>query len=116
MSPSFKNFMITDTANTLIVTKGERWVRGGIIQEFGVNIYTLLYIKYTTHKDLLYSAGNYTQYFDMTLSGGFLNQEYWSGLPFPSPGDLPDPGIEPRSPALESDALTSAALGSKKKN
>ena len=33
------------------------------------------------------------------LSMGFSRQEYWSGLPFPSPGDLPDPGIEPRSPA-----------------
>ena len=38
---------------------------------------------------------------------GFSRQEYWSGLPFPSPGDLPDPGIEPGSPALEADALTS---------
>ena len=34
-------------------------------------------------------------------------QEQWSGLPFPSPGDLPDPGIEPRSPASRADALTS---------
>ena len=34
------------------------------------------------------------------LSMEFSRQEYWSGLPFPSPGDLPDPGIEPRSPAL----------------
>ena len=34
------------------------------------------------------------------LSMGFSRQEYWSGLPFPSPGDLPDPGIEPMSPAL----------------
>ena len=34
---------------------------------------------------------------------GFSRQEYWSGLPFPSPGDLPDPGIEPRSPALQAD-------------
>ena len=33
-------------------------------------------------------------------SMGFSSQEYWSGLPFPSPGDLPDPGIEPWSPAL----------------
>ena len=39
------------------------------------------------------------------LSMGFSKQEYWSGLPFPSPGDLPDPGIEPRSPALQTDAL-----------
>ena len=38
---------------------------------------------------------------------GFSRQEYWSGLPFPSPGDLPYPGIEPRSPALQADALTS---------
>ena len=34
------------------------------------------------------------------LSMGFPDQEYWSGLPFPSPGDLPDPGMEPTSPAL----------------
>ena len=34
------------------------------------------------------------------MSMKFSRQEYWSGLPFPSPGDLPDPGIEPRSPAL----------------
>ena len=40
-------------------------------------------------------------------SMGFSRQEYWSGLPFPSPGDLPDPGIELRYPALEADALTS---------
>ena len=41
------------------------------------------------------------------LSMGFSRQEYWSGLPFPPPGDLPDPGFEPRSPALQADALTS---------
>ena len=38
---------------------------------------------------------------------GFSRQEYWSGLPFPSPGDLPNPGIELRSPTLGADALTS---------
>ena len=36
---------------------------------------------------------------------GILQAEYWSGLPFPSPGDLPDPGIELRSPALQADSL-----------
>ena len=36
---------------------------------------------------------------------------YWSGLPFPSPGDLPDPGIEPGSPALQTDALLSEPSG-----
>ena len=35
----------------------------------------------------------------------FCRQEYWSGLPFPSPGDLPNPGTEPSSPALQADAL-----------
>ena len=39
------------------------------------------------------------------LSMRFSKQEYWSVLPFPSPGDLPDPGIEPRSPALQADDL-----------
>ena len=38
---------------------------------------------------------------------GFPRQEYWSGLPFPSPGDLPNPGIELRSPVLQADALPS---------
>ena len=41
----------------------------------------------------------------------FSRQEYWSGLPFPSPGNLPDPGINPRSPALQADSLPSELLG-----
>ena len=44
-------------------------------------------------------------------SMGFTRQEYWSVLPFPSPGDLPNPGIEPRSPTLHADALTSEPPG-----
>ena len=39
------------------------------------------------------------------LSMGFPRPEYWSGLPFPPPGDLPNPGIEPMSPALQTDSL-----------
>ena len=42
---------------------------------------------------------------------GFSRQEYWSGLPFSSPGDLPDPGIEPRSPVLQADSLPSELPG-----
>ena len=45
-------------------------------------------------------------------SMGFPRQEYWSGSPLPSPGDLPNPGIKPRSPALGADALTSEPPGS----
>ena len=44
-------------------------------------------------------------------SMGFSRKEYWSGLPLPSPGDLPDPGIEPRSTTLQADALTSEPPG-----
>ena len=45
------------------------------------------------------------------LSMGFSRQECWSGLPFPSPEDLPDPGIEPRSPALQADSLPTELPG-----
>ena len=45
------------------------------------------------------------------LSMGFSGQEYWSGVPFPSPGDLPNLGIKPRSPTLQADALISEPPG-----
>ena len=50
-----------------------------------------------------------------SLSMGFSRQEYWSGLPCPPPGDLPDPGMEarsPESPALQADSLPAELLGS----
>ena len=53
----------------------------------------------------------WTAAYQASPSMGFSRQEHWSGLPFPSPGDLPDPGIEPGSPALEADALTSEPPG-----
>ena len=53
----------------------------------------------------------WTVAYQVPPSMGFSRQEYWSGLPFLSPGDLPDPGIEPRSPSLEADALTSEPPG-----
>ena len=46
-----------------------------------------------------------------SLSKEFSGQEYWNGLSFPSPGDLPDPGIEPRSSALQADSLPSKPQG-----
>ena len=45
------------------------------------------------------------------LSMGFTRQEYWSGMPFPSLGVLPDPGIKPRSPALQVDSLPTELQG-----
>ena len=47
-------------------------------------------------------------------SMGFSRSEYWSGLPFPSPGDLPDPKIEPGSPALQVDSLLPEPVGKSK--
>ena len=59
-------------------------------------------------------ASNSLPPMDCNLSGsmtmGFSMQEYWRGLPFPSPGDFPNPGIKPRSPALQADALPSERL------
>ena len=57
------------------------------------------------------SATPWTVAYQALPSMGFSRQEYWSGLPFPSPGDLPNPGIEPRSPALQTDALPSEPPG-----
>ena len=45
------------------------------------------------------------------MSMEFLRQEYWSGLPFPSPGECPNPGIEPMTPALQEDSLPSEPPG-----
>ena len=55
----------------------------------------------------------WTVAYQASLFIGFSRQEYWSGLPFPSPGDLPDPGIEPASlmsPAMQADSLPSVPV------
>ena len=56
-------------------------------------------------------ATPWTVAYQVLPSMGFPRQECWSGLPFPSPGDLPDPGIESGSPALQADALPSEPPG-----
>ena len=57
------------------------------------------------------SATPWTVAHQAPLSTGFSRQKYWSGLPFPSPGDLPNPEIEPSSPALQAGTLTSKSPG-----
>ena len=64
-----------------------------------------------THSSTLAWETPWTVAYQASPSMGFFRQEYWSELPFPSPGDLPDPGIEPRSPALQADALPSEPPG-----
>ena len=56
-------------------------------------------------------ATPWTVAYQAPLSMGFSRQECWSGVPFPSPGDLPDPGIKPGSPALQANALPSEPPG-----
>ena len=69
----------------------------------------IMYI--TSHSHVRLFVTPWTVAYQASPSMGFSRQEYWSGLPFPSPGDLPNPGIEPGSPALEADALTSEPPG-----
>ena len=71
-----------------------------------------MHAKWLSHVQLF--ATLWTVAYQASLSMGFSRQEYWSGLPLPSPEDLPDPRIEPRSPALEADALTSESPGKHK--
>ena len=57
------------------------------------------------------SATSWTVALQTALSMGFSRQEYWSGLPFPSPGDLPNPGIKPISAALAGGFFTTEPPG-----
>ena len=124
----------TDAENNFMVTKGG--LGGGINQETQYYLQNTHYYikkkkKKITNKDPLHSTGNPTQYYakllqsypilcnpvdyiahQAPLSIEFSRQEYWSGLPFPSPGDLPDPGIESTSlmsPALADGFFTTSA-------
>ena len=66
-------------------------------------------VKSLSHDRLF--ATPWTAAYQAPPSMEFSKKQYWSGLPFPSPGDLPNPGIEPRSPTLQADALTSEPPG-----
>ena len=66
-------------------------------------------VKLLSHVQLF--ATPWTVAYQAPPSIKFSRQEFWSGLPFPFPGDLPDPGLEPGSPALQADALPSEPPG-----
>ena len=70
-----------------------KWQADGIIRRSEVSSHVRLF------------ATPWTAAYQAPPSMGFSRQEYWSGLPCPSPGDLPDPGIKPRSSALQADTL-----------
>ena len=68
-------------------------------------------MKSENHSVVLYSATPWTAARQAPLSVEVSRQEYWSGLPCPSSGDLPKPGIEPGSPTLQADSLPSEPPG-----
>ena len=71
----------------------------------------LMKVKGKSLSRVLLFATPWTVAYQALPSMEFSRQEYWSGLPFPSPGDLPDPGIKPKSPAFQADTLTSEPPG-----
>ena len=75
------------------------------------NIVNQLYVSEKSLSSVWLFATPWTVAHQAPPSMGFSRQEYWSGLPFSSPRDLPDPGIEPRFPALQAEALTSEPPG-----
>ena len=79
-----------------------------------VSSISLLYLKKKVKSlsHVLLFVTPWTVAYQAPPSMGFSRQEYWSGLPFPSPGDLPDQRIKPGSPALQADALPSSHQGS----
>ena len=76
---------------------------------FGSSMKVKVKVKSFSHVRLF--ATTWTVAYQAPPFMGFSRQECWSGLPFPSAGDLPDPGIKPRSPALQADALPSEPPG-----
>ena len=121
---------MTDLENTLWSPGGKR---GGINPEAGTDMYTLLYIIPITSKDRCVAQGTLLNtlqrptWKEKSLSHVrlfatpwtiqsmvFSRPEYWSGWPFPSPGDLPNSGIELRSPTLQADSLPAEPQGKSK--
>ena len=76
-----------------------------LVQEILKCVCTLYYGGGLVTKSCPTIATPWTVAHQAPLSIGFSRQEYWSGLPFLSPGNLPDPGIEPASPALQAGSL-----------
>ena len=83
-------------------------IRGGADEIIGISVQSLSCAQsFVTLRTIAHKTPQSIELF---------RQEYWSGLSFPSPGDLPDPGIEPRSPALQADFLPTEPPGNRNRN
>ena len=90
-----------DVGNGLVDTVAEGEARTN--WENSIDVYTLTHSQ--SHSGVWLFETPWTAACQAPLSMGFPKQKYWSGLPFPSPGDVPNPGIKPESPALQADSL-----------
>ena len=90
-----------------------RWLDKEDVLHIYNKILLLLLLSRLSHVWLC--ATPWTAAYQAPPSVGFSRQEYWSGLPFPFPGDLPNPGIKPGSPTLQADSLPSESPGTKRK-
>ena len=90
-------------------------ILGMFLYSFSFSVEMFMYSLYESESEVSQSCLTLCDPMDCSLPSfsvhRFSRQEYWSGLPFPSPGDLPHPGIEPRSLALQADALPSELPG-----
>ena len=99
---------VVDSSKTLEVSGSTWWERAA--QEYAVTqlqveqLYSVKWKKVKSVSRVQLFAAPWTVAHQAPPSMEFSRQEYWSGLPLPSPGDLPDPGIEPGSPAMQADA------------
>ena len=103
--------------NKISTTQSYEWLRLSLVPELNLLLRRLQIQWSTVKKVKLLSrvqlfAAPWTVAYQAPLSMGFSRQEYWSRFPFPSPGDLPNPGIEPWSPTSQADTLTSELPGS----
>ena len=103
---SMHSYLITETHYLFWLY---RWLMDPVIYSLKFYPATPLSVSHFCHVRLFVTL--WTIAHQPTLSMGFSRQEDWSWLPFPSPGDLPDPGIEPRSPALQADSLPTELWG-----
>ena len=81
-----------------------------MVYKFMMCLYVSMYVICSVVSDCIVTP--WTVAHQAPLSMEFSRQEYWSGLPFPFPGDLPFPGVEPRSPALQADSSPLSHQGS----
>ena len=102
-SIEFKSFLQVTELGTILATE--------IFKSVGSSLMAGKKVKVKSLSRVQLFATPWTVVYQAPPSMGFSRQEYWSGLPFPSPGGLPNPGIEPRSPALQEDALPSEPPG-----